>query len=75
MRKGAPGLKVTKIENKIGQRIVQNGDVVFDNVFVSDDDRMPGISSSQDLNRVYILSYFLQILKFPNIFCNVYTVL
>ncbi|GJN05729.1 hypothetical protein PR202_ga23389 [Eleusine coracana subsp. coracana] len=32
VRKGAPGLKATKIENKIGLRMVQNGDIVFNKV-------------------------------------------
>lgn len=52
MRKGAPGLKATKIENKIGLRMVQNGDIVLNKVFVPDEDRLPGINSFQDISKV-----------------------
>jgi hypothetical protein len=52
VRKGAPGLKATKIENKIGLRMVQNGDIVLNKVFVPDEDRLPGINSFQDISKV-----------------------
>lgn len=52
MRKGAPGLKATKIENKIGLRMVQNGDIILNKVFVPDEDRLPGINSFQDISKV-----------------------
>ncbi|KAH9736602.1 Acyl-coenzyme A oxidase 4 (peroxisomal) [Citrus sinensis] len=48
VKKHAPGLTATKIENKIGLRIVQNGDVLLKNVFVPDEDRVPGFKSFQD---------------------------
>lgn len=51
--KDAPGLQATKIENKIGLRIVQNGDIVLKRVFVPDEDRLPGINSFQDTNKVW----------------------
>lgn len=50
--KDVPGLKATKIENKIGLRMVQNGDIVLKGVFVPDEDRLPGINSFQDTNKV-----------------------
>ncbi|OWM81745.1 hypothetical protein CDL15_Pgr007783 [Punica granatum] len=56
VKKDAPGLTVTKIENKIGLRIVQNGDIVMKNVFVPDDDRLPGVNSFQDTNKVLAVS-------------------
>ncbi|XP_039803340.1 acyl-coenzyme A oxidase 4, peroxisomal-like [Panicum virgatum] len=56
VKKGAPGLKATKIENKIGLRMVQNGDVVLNKVFVSDEDRLPGINSFRDINKVFAMS-------------------
>ncbi|RLM97749.1 acyl-coenzyme A oxidase 4, peroxisomal-like [Panicum miliaceum] len=56
VKKGAPGLKATKIENKIGLRMVQNGDVVLNKVFVPDEDRLPGINSFQDINKVFAMS-------------------
>jgi len=40
VKKAAAGLTVTKMENKIGLRIVQNGDGVLREVFVPDDDRI-----------------------------------
>uniref|UniRef100_A0A0D6R4H2 Uncharacterized protein n=1 Tax=Araucaria cunninghamii TaxID=56994 RepID=A0A0D6R4H2_ARACU len=56
VKKGAPGLKVTKIENKIGLRIVQNGDILMTGVFVPDEDRLTGINSFQDTNKVLAVS-------------------
>uniref|UniRef100_A0A0R0J3K5 Acyl-CoA dehydrogenase/oxidase N-terminal domain-containing protein n=1 Tax=Glycine max TaxID=3847 RepID=A0A0R0J3K5_SOYBN len=52
VKKDAPGLTVTKMENKIGLRIVQNGDIVMRKVFVPDDDRIEGVNSFQDTNKV-----------------------
>ncbi|KAL9425987.1 hypothetical protein AB3S75_032871 [Citrus x aurantiifolia] len=48
VKKHAPGLTATNIENKIGLRIIQNGDVLLKNVFVPDEDRVPGFKSFQD---------------------------
>ncbi|KAL5704557.1 acyl-CoA oxidase [Ranunculus cassubicifolius] len=56
VKKGSPGLKVTKIENKIAQRIIQNGDILLKNVFVPDEDRLPGVNSFQDTSEVLALS-------------------
>lgn len=52
MKKGTAGLRVTKIENKIGLRIVQNGDIILNKVFVPDEDRLPGVNSFQDTSKV-----------------------
>ncbi|CAN6576122.1 unnamed protein product [Malus baccata var. baccata] len=46
------GLTATKIENKIGLRIVQNGDILLNKVFVPDEERLPGVNSFQDTNKV-----------------------
>lgn len=56
VKKDAPGLQATKIENKIGLRIVQNGDIVLKEVFVPDEDKLPGIKSFQDTNKVLAAS-------------------
>ncbi|KAJ7961220.1 Acyl-coenzyme A oxidase 4, peroxisomal [Quillaja saponaria] len=56
VKKDAPGLTATKIENKIGLRIVQNGDILLKNVFVPDEDRIPGVNSFQDTNKVLAVS-------------------
>ncbi|KAG4922144.1 Acyl-coenzyme A oxidase 4, peroxisomal [Glycine soja] len=56
VKKDAPGLTVTKMENKIGLRIVQNGDIVMGKVFVPDDDRLEGVNSFQDTNKVLAVS-------------------
>ncbi|GLT92709.1 hypothetical protein SLE2022_105340 [Rubroshorea leprosula] len=56
VKKDAPGLTVTKIENKIGLRIVQNGDILLKKVFVPDEDRIPGVNSFQDTNKVLAVS-------------------
>ena len=52
VKKDAPGLTATKIQNKIGLRIVQNGDIILKKVFVPDEDRLPGVNSFQDTNKV-----------------------
>ncbi|GLT55713.1 hypothetical protein SLA2020_288090 [Shorea laevis] len=56
VKKDAPGLTVTKIENKIGLRIVQNGDILLQKVFVPDEDRITGVNSFQDTNKVLAVS-------------------
>ncbi|GER57456.1 acyl-CoA dehydrogenase [Striga asiatica] len=56
LKKNTPGLQATKIENKIGLRIVQNGDILMKNVFVPDEDRLPGVNSFQDTNKVLAVS-------------------
>jgi len=58
VKKGAPGLKATKIENKIGLRMVQNGDIILNKVFVPEEDRLTGINSFQDINKVLIHFYY-----------------
>lgn len=52
LKKNAPGLQATKIENKIGLRMVQNGDILMQKVFVPDEDRLPGVNSFQDTSKV-----------------------
>ncbi|KAH9736598.1 Acyl-coenzyme A oxidase 4 (peroxisomal) [Citrus sinensis] len=52
VKKDAPGLTATKIENKIGLRMLQNGDILLKKVFVPDEDRLPGFNSFQDTNIV-----------------------
>ncbi|GAB4843063.1 Acyl-coenzyme A oxidase 4, peroxisomal [Ancistrocladus abbreviatus] len=56
VKKDSPGLTATKIENKIGLRIVQNGDIALKKVFVPDEDRLPGVNSFQDTNKVLAVS-------------------
>ncbi|KAK6943480.1 Acyl-CoA dehydrogenase/oxidase C-terminal [Dillenia turbinata] len=56
VKKDAPGLRATKIENKIGLRIVQNGDILLNRVFVPCEDRLPGVNSFQDTNKVLAVS-------------------
>lgn len=42
-------MKISKIENKVSLRIVQNCDILLEEVFVPDDDRLPGANTFQDL--------------------------
>jgi acyl-CoA oxidase len=49
VKKGAPGLNTTKIENKIGLRMVQNGNIILSKVFVPEEDRLTGINLFQDM--------------------------
>ncbi|KAB2621925.1 acyl-coenzyme A oxidase 4 [Pyrus ussuriensis x Pyrus communis] len=56
IKKNAPGLAATKIENKIGLRIVQNGDILLNKVFVPDEERLPGVNSFQDTSKVLAVS-------------------
>lgn len=46
------------MENKIGLRIVQNGDIVLRKVFVPDEDRIAGVNSFQDTNKVWLYLVF-----------------
>lgn len=62
VRKGNPGFRATKIENKIALRCVQNGDIVLDNAFVPDGDRLPGVNSFADTNKVCRLELLDEIL-------------
>ncbi|MGX5715947.1 acyl-CoA dehydrogenase family protein [Arthrobacter sp. MAHUQ-56] len=43
-----PGVRRTRIENKIALRTVQNADIVFEDVRVAEADRFGGISSFED---------------------------
>jgi acyl-CoA oxidase len=56
VRKGNPGYHATKIENKIALRCVQNADIHLDAAFVPDSDRLPGVSSFSDTNKVLAIS-------------------
>ncbi|XP_019178043.1 PREDICTED: acyl-coenzyme A oxidase 4, peroxisomal-like isoform X2 [Ipomoea nil] len=56
VKKNVPGLQATKMENKIGLRIVQNGDILLNKVFVPDEDRLPGVNSFQDTSKVLAVS-------------------
>ncbi|KAE8713239.1 Acyl-coenzyme A oxidase 4, peroxisomal [Hibiscus syriacus] len=51
VKKDSPGLTATKIANKIGVRMVQNGDILLKNVFVPDEDRLPGLNSFLDTSK------------------------
>jgi hypothetical protein len=62
VKKGAPGLKATKIQNKIGLRMVQNGDIILNKVFVPEEDRLTGINSFQDINKVLTGCLFYNLL-------------
>ena len=46
--KGLPGWHVTKMENKTGMRVVQNGDIVLTGVEVPEANRLPKCSSFKD---------------------------
>ncbi|KAI8474954.1 MAG: acyl-CoA dehydrogenase NM domain-like protein [Monoraphidium minutum] len=56
VKKGTPGFKATKIDNKIALRCVQNADMVFERCFVPDSARLPGVTSFKDTNKVLALS-------------------
>lgn len=56
VKKGTPGFKATKIENKIALRCVQNADMLFERCFVPDSARLPGVTSFKDTNKVLALS-------------------
>ncbi len=51
VRKGTPGFRASKIENKIALRCVQNGDLQFDNCVVPDAARLTGVESFKDTNK------------------------
>lgn len=59
VRRDNPGLKTTKIENKIALRCVQNADIELLDAFVPDRDRLTGVSSFKDINKVLGVSRVL----------------
>ena len=44
----------TKIQNKTALRCVQNADIDLRDVFVPDSDRLPGVQSFRDTNKVWL---------------------
>ncbi|KAI3435869.1 hypothetical protein D9Q98_001927 [Chlorella vulgaris] len=56
VRKGNPGFSATKMQNKIALRCVQNGDILLKDAFVPDEDRLPGVNSFADTNKVLAIS-------------------
>jgi acyl-CoA oxidase len=54
--KSNPGYHATKIENKIALRCVQNADIDLRDCFVPDSDRIPGVDSFKDTNKVLAIS-------------------
>ncbi len=52
VRKGNPGLRTSKLDNKIALRCVQNADMAFSQCFVPDSARLPGVGSFGDTNKV-----------------------
>lgn len=47
-----PGVKTSKIEQKISLRTVQNADILLQGVRVPEEDRFPGIDSFADINQL-----------------------
>ncbi|KAI8108233.1 hypothetical protein M9434_006262 [Picochlorum sp. BPE23] len=56
VRRGNPGLKTTKIENKIALRCVQNADIELTDAFIPESDRLSGLNSFKDVNKVLAVS-------------------
>lgn len=56
VRKGTPGLRTSKIQNKISLRVVQNANIWLEDVFVPDSARLPGVDSFKDTNSVLAVS-------------------
>ena len=48
----ADGLNVEKIDGKIALRLVQNGHITLNNVEVSDEQRLPNITSFKDVSKI-----------------------
>ena len=51
VERGAPGYQVTKLHGKIGKRAIDNVDITLDGVRVSEEQRLPGVSSFADVAR------------------------
>ncbi|KAK8928448.1 Acyl-coenzyme A oxidase 4, peroxisomal [Platanthera zijinensis] len=56
VKKDTAGLKITKIQNKIGLRIMQNGDIMLKKVFVADEDWLPSVHSFQQVNQLLLVA-------------------
>ncbi len=53
----AKGFKVTEVWDKLGQRCVQNGTLVFENVEVPDEDRLGEVGKGADIGSAFLLRY------------------
>lgn len=53
VKKGTPGFRTSKIENKIALRCVQNADITMTRCVVPDSARLPGVDSFQVLSYTY----------------------
>ena len=52
-----PGFSVTEIWDKLGQRCVQNGTLVFDNVEIPDADRVGEVGNASHIGTEFLLGY------------------
>ncbi|MDN6489360.1 MAG: acyl-CoA dehydrogenase family protein [Yaniella sp.] len=52
VRMDLPGVSAEKISDKIGLRVIQNADIVFDNVELSDADALPGAAEFSAANEM-----------------------
>lgn len=52
VRQGTPGMRTVKIENKTALRCVQNADIYLEGAVVDEADRLPGVQSFKDTNKV-----------------------
>lgn len=53
----APGFRVTEVWDKLGQRCVQNGTLVFDNVEIPDIDRVGEVGNAAHIGTEFLLGY------------------
>ena len=53
----APGFRVAEVWDKLGQRCVQNGTLVFENVEVPDEDRVGEIGNASQIGTEFLLGY------------------
>ncbi|BDA45206.1 Glutaryl-CoA dehydrogenase, mitochondrial [Coccomyxa sp. Obi] len=72
VRKGARGLRTSKIQNKIALRCVQNADIFLDDCFVADSARLPGVTSFKDTNKVLAISRIMVAWQPVGIACGVF---
>lgn len=72
VRKGTPGFRATKIENKLALRSVQNADIELTGAFIPDSDRLPGVRSFADAATMLAMSRCLVAWQPVGLVCGVY---
>jgi len=62
----SPGLKTEKIQNKLSLRIVKNIHLMFSDVFIPEENKLPGVTDFSSV--VKVLAHSRIIVEYTNLF-------